>query len=368
MASSGGAGGRRVTQRDVAREANVSTAIVSAVVNTKMDSIRVSEKTRARVRQAIRDLNYVPNVAAQNLAGGRSRIVGAFTYHDTFPRAESRDFYYEFLVGIEEEAEKVGHNLLLFTGARDESGQRSVFGRGANMLRLADGAILVGGKINADEIRRLTDEGYPFTVIGRHEVQGLEFAWVAANYADGTELVMDDLYARGHRRVLMVAGRRTHETLVERRSGFAAACTRHRLKSDDAPMVAFGEPNPDLPRVPHVDDEQGVLRFAAETGSTAIVAESSYVAHRVYHAALGSGMVVPRDVSIVGLGDHGDRENVLLPDPALTQLSTPRREIGAAAVRMLLRQLDGQGQSPEHEWIACEIVTGTTVGAPPASR
>ncbi|NDL55676.1 substrate-binding domain-containing protein [Phytoactinopolyspora mesophila] len=348
-----------MTQSDVARAANVSTAIVSTVVNNKAASIRVSEQTRARVWQAIRELNYVPNVAAQNLAGGRNRIIGAFTYHRLFPR-ESRDFYYEFLLGIEEEAEAVGHNLLLFTGARNEEGERSIFGRDTNMLRLADGAILVGGKIDGDEIRRLVEDDYPFVVIGRHEVAGPDISWVAADYESGTEAVVDRLHALGHRRILMVVGRRTHETLIERRLGFTAACKRHRLGRQRAHMVAFGAVNPDLPQVPHVADEDGVLTFADKVGCTAVVAESSYVAHRIYQAALAQNLAVPQELSIAGLGDHGDRENVLSPDPALTQLKTPSREIGAAAVRMLLRRLEAFGEPAEQERIACELAEGTT--------
>jgi DNA-binding LacI/PurR family transcriptional regulator len=126
-------------------------------------------------------------------------------------------------------------------------------------------------------------------------------------------------------------------------------------------MVAFGEVNPDVPHAPHVDDEEGVLAFAREAGSTAVVAESSYVAHRIYHAALAQAVRVPGDLSIVGLGDHGDRENVLSPDPALAQLKTPSREIGAAAVRMLLRRLEAPGEPAEQQRIACELSEGTTV-------
>lgn len=357
--------GGRVTQREVARAANVSTAIVSAVLNSKTDAIRVSEPTRARVWQAIRDLNYVPNVAAQNLAGGRNGVIGAFTYHHLFPREETRDFYYEFLVGIEEELERLELNMLLFTGARDDAGKKSIFGRGANRLRLADGAILVGRGMDADEIRRLVEDDYPFVMIGHYDMAGLEISWVAADYAAGTEAVVDRLHELGHRQLLMVVGRRTHETLVERRAGFAAASHRHRL-GRRVHTVAFGEPNPDLPRVPHLDGEDEVLAYAQETGSTAIIAESSYVAHRIYHAALAAGMTIPDDLSIVGLGDHGDRENVLAPDPALAQLTTPRREIGAAAVRLLLRKLDGLAEPVEHEWMPCDIEEGTTLGAPPA--
>lgn len=359
-------GKRRVTQSDVARAANVSTAIVSTVINGKADSIRVSETTRERVWQVVRDLHYTPNIAAQSLAGGRNRIIGAFTYQRLFPW-ESRDFYYEFLLGIEEEAEAVAHHLLLFTGAKNESGERSIFNRDTNLLRLADGAILVGGRVDSDELAKLAADGYPFVMIGRHDEVGPQASWVAADYAAGADAVVEGLYGRGHRRLLYVAGSRTQETLIERRSGFAAACARHRLGPKRASMVAFGGTNPDLPRIAVAADEAAVLTAARERGTTAVIAESSYVAHRLFEAARAQGVNVPGELSIVGLGDHGDRENVLSPDPALTLLRTPSREIGAAAVRMLLHLLDRPNDAPEHEWISCELSDGSTVAAPPAS-
>ncbi|WP_162605874.1 LacI family DNA-binding transcriptional regulator [Jiangella aurantiaca] len=354
-----------MTQSDVARAANVSTAIVSTVINGKSDAIRVSEQTRERVWQAVRDLHYTPNIAAQSLAGGRNRIIGAFTYQRMFPW-ESRDFYYEFLLGIEEEAEAVAHHLLLFTGAKNESGERSIFSRDANLLRLADGAILVGGRVDSEELAKLSADGYPFVMIGRHDDVGPQVSWVAADYTAGTDAVVEELYGLGHRRLLYVASGRSLETLAERRAGFAAACARHRLGPKRARMVAFGAANPDLPRVPVAAGEAAVLAAAREAGATAVIAESSYVAHRVYETARAQGVGVPGELSVVGLGDHGDRENVLSPDPALTLLRTPSREIGAAAVRMLLRLLDAPDGGPEQEFIACELTAGRTVGRPSA--
>ncbi|HEX6681169.1 MAG TPA: LacI family DNA-binding transcriptional regulator [Candidatus Limnocylindrales bacterium] len=353
---------RRVTQQDVARAAGVSTAIVSTVVNNKADTLRVSEQTRVRVWQAIQDLHYVPNAAAQSLAGGRNHILGAFTYQRLFPW-EHGDFYYEFLLGIEEEAEQTGHNLLLFTGARNAAGERTIFDRDTNMLDVADGAILVGGRIDGDEVRRLVERGYPFVMIGRREATGPGVSWVAADYVAAAQTVVERLHGLGHRSILMVAGSRTHETVVERREGFAAACRRHRI-TGKARMVTFGQPNPDLPDAACLTDEQKVLRFALDNGVTAVIAESSYVIHRIYQAALARGLDIPADLSLVGLGDHGDRQNVLSPDPALTLVRTPSRVIGATAVQVLLRRLDSPGGKPERVRIPCELSEGTTVAAP----
>jgi hypothetical protein len=62
--------------------------------------------------------------------------------------------------------------------------------------------------------------------------------------------------------------------------------------------------------------QQDVLGYARVNGITVIIAESPYVIHRIYPAALAQGLDIPADLSLVGLGDHGDRQNVLSPDPA----------------------------------------------------
>src|SRR5512133_2402972 len=112
---------------NVAKLAGVSTATVSAVVNHQMDrNIRVSPETQARVWKAVEELGYVANPVARSLAGGKNRLLGIFTYEPIFP-FKHHDFFYPFLLGIEEEAEAQGYNLLLFTNVTNTDGKRSIF-------------------------------------------------------------------------------------------------------------------------------------------------------------------------------------------------------------------------------------------------
>ncbi|WP_167803276.1 LacI family DNA-binding transcriptional regulator [Pseudoroseicyclus tamaricis] len=69
-----------MTQRDVARAAGVSTAVVSAVLSPKKNSsIRVAPETAQRVHEAVQRLGYVPNLVARSLAGGERKLLGVFT-------------------------------------------------------------------------------------------------------------------------------------------------------------------------------------------------------------------------------------------------------------------------------------------------
>ena len=117
----------RLTQRDIARLARVSQTTVSLVLNNRTSaSARIPAETRDRVLKVIRETGYVADPLARRLLQQRNQIVGVFTYESVFPSA-SADFYHPFLSGIEETAEELGCDLLLFTSAPVTDGRRRVF-------------------------------------------------------------------------------------------------------------------------------------------------------------------------------------------------------------------------------------------------
>ncbi|MCP2322222.1 DNA-binding LacI/PurR family transcriptional regulator [Hamadaea flava] len=354
--------GRRPRQIDVAKAANVSTAIVSAVISsTSTGTIRVSEETRRRVLKAAEDLGYVPNVAARSLAGGRSHLIGAFTYQQHFPR-ESRDFYFEFLLGIEEAAEDAGYNLLLFTGTRDDSGNRTVYRNGSNMLQLADGSIMVGGQVDPKELARLHAERYPFVMVGRRDSIPDGVSWVAADYRSGTAEVVRKLAELGHRRIAFVQGALTHETVDDRRAGFAEVGTELGWPDTSLPVLTYdtaGGADANRPRT--------LLSLARRRKVTALVFESNYLADQVRTAAASAGVDVPGQLSVVALGDWSERNPGQQVAPGLAELTSPSRQIGREAVAMLIRLLGSQTTRTEHVMMPCTITTGSTIAPPPSS-
>jgi hypothetical protein len=100
----------------------VSQATVSLVLNNRTgDDVRIAPETRQRVLDAIRATGYVADPVARRLVSGRNRILGVFTYEPVFP-STAADFYHPFLVGIEQRAEQLGCDLLLFTSSSQASG------------------------------------------------------------------------------------------------------------------------------------------------------------------------------------------------------------------------------------------------------
>ena len=124
---------KRVTLQDVAREAKVSYASVSAVLNGKDGkSIRVGAQTKEKILESAARLGYVPNMAARKLKNGSNSLIAVFTYEQIFP-VESENEYYRFFVGIQETAEKYGYDILILNNRPTEEN--------SSRIVLADGAV-----------------------------------------------------------------------------------------------------------------------------------------------------------------------------------------------------------------------------------
>lgn len=346
---SGPAPRKRSTRADVAKLAGVSPSVVSAVLNgSGANNVRVSERTAARVWDVIRRLGYVPNVAARNLAQGRNRIIGVFTYEAIFP-VSSVNFYHAFLEGIEEEARLAGCHLLLYTGS-STGGQRSIYADGVNALQLADGAILLGLDEDKDELSRLVGEGFPLVFVGRRDIEGGEVSYAAADYVTATAQMVGLLTGYGHRRLALVRHDWRREPMVDRETGFRLA-----TEAPDAPV--------ELARVIQLsesDDYHELVRTLRRQRVTAVLADDCDHAGRLCSAAAELGVEVPGDLSVCALSDFRRAEWAGLN---LTTVRTPRREMGHEAVRLLSRLIADDGQGVQRSVLPCELEPGGTVGA-----
>jgi DNA-binding LacI/PurR family transcriptional regulator len=336
----------RVTQAQVARIAGVSQAIVSLVLNGS-DSVRVSPETRRRVQEALRSTGYTVDIMGRRLRGKTNQILGVFTYESVFPSGVA-DFYRPFLLGIEEEAEAQGFDLLLFTSPGRRDGRRRVYEQDTNRLRIADGCVLLGRHNDPAELARLAEERFPFVFIGRRESPSGPVSYVGADYVASTKAVYDWMWRLGHRKIALLSVAEENEPTLDRRAGYLAAARKHRrpplLIVEDDPAVAF--------------------RATLDQQVTALLVESTAMADGVKAFAASQGITVPDDLSLVVLGDSDPTQqpsahSVPQSNTDWSMFRIPRREMGVRAVRMLI-ELVGGG-SPKPLLLPCEIHEGSTV-------
>jgi DNA-binding LacI/PurR family transcriptional regulator len=341
---------RRPTQADIAQAAGVSPAVVSLVINDRAGKIRISPQTQQRVWDAVRELDYVPNLAARQLAGGRNHLLGVFTFDSAFP-VEHSNFYYPFLVGIEQQAEALRYDLMLFTRSSSEGGRRRIYRDGTNALQVADGSILLGAADDKDEVARLVDDGYPFVYVGRRELDGKQLVYVAADYTSATTHLVHHLAGFGHRRILYIGAPTHNESAADREHGYRTAMQELDLPYGDL-----------IVRVETSAIDPAFLVEWLAAGMTAFVVEAVPMAFALLDAARRSDMTVPLDFSVAALGNTGDASQDV---PWLTNFLIPRREMGSGAVELLHALLtDPATIANRQPKLVCTFQPGHTVGPP----
>lgn len=343
------AGVKGPRQADIARKAGVSQSTVSMVLAGAAETHRISPSTRRRILEAARQLGYRPTDSAKPAVSHHQRLLGVHTYEPVFP-ISIRDYYFDFLAGIEEQAVVEGYNLVLFTATQSEDGARRIFDGAVNGLRPAAGSVLFGHNTSHEELVRLSKEGYPFVYIGRREAEDADIAYVGADYRAATVKVVDDLVALGHRRIAYLGEPYRDEPQTDRWDGFSAALTRFGLAvpepvftSADALSVQW-------------------LENAVADGVTAVVVESARLVQVLGAMAGVHGLSIPRDLSVVVLVDTPIGLDESHP---WTAVGVPRNAMGRRAVRLLVTLLnDPAGAHDRHILLPCGHTPGATVARP----
>ncbi len=334
----------RVTQQRIAELAGVSQTTVSLVLNGKEDSARIPEATRQRVLDVINETTYVADPAARRLAGQSNNLVGVFTYEHAFP-SETSDFYTPLLTGIESEAEQFGVDLLMFTSASVVDGRRRILHE-RSRLRLADGCLLLGRVMDADELRRLSDSGYPFVAVGRRDVPGIR--WVGLDYKTASAELAGRIVEAGHRRVVYVHLSLDAESSRDRADGLIEG-----LRAGDVAVETVESADASV-------DE--VLDRVASSGATVLVVEDPTEAETLHAALRARGIEVPARLSMVVLGERSRPQDQAID---FTRLSAPRIDLGSAAMALLHQTLNGgddaEGALPAQQLLPCALVDGSTL-------
>lgn len=320
------------TIKDVAREAGVSIATVSYVLNDKNQAI--SKETRARVWAAVRKTGYRPNVTARNLRSSQSRLLG-YAWHEV-PAEQSNTVLDRFSYALAQAAEAAGYHMLTFTEPQGDP--LPIYD---NLIRTArvDGFI-VGSTVRDDpRIRFLIDQKFPLVSFGRAN-EAWDFLWIDTDGEQGVSAAVEYLVGLGHRRIAMAAWPEASLTGSFRVAGY-----------DDGLKRAGIKPNPSWLIRGENDEAAGHdacaawLDLPAHERPTAVIAITDVVAIGVMHEAERRGLTVGKDLSVIGFDDAPMAAYLR---PALTTLRQPISQIGAALVTMLDAVIRGS-EPPERQ-------------------
>jgi LacI family transcriptional regulator len=336
----------RSTIHDIAREAGVSVATVSRVLNGRD---HVAPATRELVTRIVREHGYVVNRSARNLQFGRTGLVGLLV-----PLVHP--LYFSTIVAGATEA-LLEHDLRAVLAPTEHKHDREVTLLDRLMHGMADGALVVLPEESSEELERLLDTNYRFVIIDPRLPLDARIPAVSAANTSGADHATRHLLDLGHRRIAAITGPREWLATEERRRGYHAALA-------SAGML------PDLSLEIESDFEiAGGARAAASLldrpdPPTAIFAFNDNLAIGTIQAARAHGLRVPDDLSVVGFDDS---EHASLITPALTTVRQPLAEMGRTAVNLLRRLLDGQRVETLHVELGTRLVVRSSTAPPLAT-
>jgi len=332
-----------VTVHDVAARSGVSIATVS---RTLREPHRVSDDTRVRVLAAVDELGYRPNRAASSLRRGRTGVIALVV-----PDIEN-PYFASMTKGAQVMCRARGYGLVVV----DTTERADIEDEEVRALRSQiDGLILASSRLTDDRLAEVV-ASTPCVLINRNLAgPARNTPTVTIDEDAASRAAVDHLYDLGHRRVTYVGGPLRSWSQARRARGIAAAAAAHPgleiVQLEDC--------------VPTSDGGRAVAAEVLATGATAVIAYNDFVALGLHAQWTEAGVRVPDDISLVGFDDTYVTG---LVTPSLTSVGADLRELGDAAVELLLDRIDGAETSGEsiHRSLHPRLAVRAST-APPAS-
>lgn len=308
-----------VTIYDVAAKASVSAMTVSRVIN---NTGKISEKTRAKVKRVMEELNYVPNQTARSLVLQQTKLLFLLITDIMNP------FYTTLARGAEDAAKKSGYRLLF--GNSDESLEKESDYVTTILTARVDGVLVApAGDPSLPHMESLRKHNVPFVLLDR-EVPGIECDIVLGDSKEGARMLVEHLVSQGHRRIAIVNGSPSISSARLRLQGYQDGLKLNDIAFNDHYVyeTSFGPLN-DLTEMEQWIDQM-------DPAPTAIVAGNNVLAVEVMRLLRGRGISVPDDMSIVCFDDLGPYSEI---EPFLTVAAQQAYQFGYMGMKMLIERI-----------------------------
>lgn len=331
--------------KDVAREAGVSTATVSHVIN---DTKYVTDETRQRVLDAIEKLNFYPNAHARTLASGRSNIIGLLVSDISNP------FFPELVKSIESAAFEQGYNVILFNTNYDAK-RAADYVRRLIELKVA-GVALMTAELEPALIDELANKQVR-VVFNDLGIVGEHMSNIVLDYSSGIEEAVRHLVSLGHEKIAHIAGSSRIRSGIIRRDAFIDAMKRY-LPKEKTPLIVEGDFRFESGRMAATE----ILE--SKKLPSAVVVANDMMALGAMQEFKAAGLSIPQDISIVGFDDIAFAS---LAEPPLTTVCSPRVEIGRRAIEALITTIKLPTQAGVEIRIPTYLITRKST-APPRKK
>jgi LacI family transcriptional regulator len=334
---------KRVSHQDIAREAGVSRVTVSLILAGKDET---SKQTRRRVLEVAKRLKYRPNLLVHGMQSGRTHSVGVIM-------PVSVHFHGQVARGIHDELVAADHvPIQLWINPRTDSKLTELSQIHRLVDRRVDGVIIfpVDASVPDVHFREIWQRNIPLVTVDRETTTHADH--VGTDEELGGRLAAEHLLAQGHRRVGHLTFTKRVGSNVHRR---AMAFVNHIEEAGGQCTIVAGE----------IDEltDQLVQLLSKPKRPTAIFAATDPMAMKAYSAAASVGLVIPRDISVVGYADFPFACDLV---PPLTTIRQDPYQMGRLAAQMLLDRVLGRIESdaPRRVHMTPQLVVRASTAPP----
>lgn len=321
------------TISDVAAKAGVSVATVSRVIN---GSSKVSPETLIKVKQAIAELNYRPNLLGRALRKTKSERVLVLLPNIANP------FYAEIVKGIEDVANKNGYSIMLCNTDSNLEREKKYI----KMLKshLADGAILMASEMTCEELTELSHE-IPIVQCCEYKV-GIPITHVSIDNEMAAYKAVNHLIGLGHKKIAFIGAKNQFLSSSLRKDGYIRALNEAGIDFDPA-YCGYGD----------YSYKSGfrIMKqlLSLEARPTAVFCISDLMAVGAIRSAMEEELRVPEDLAVCGF------DNIYFSrmfKPTLTTVSQPMHDLGCTAMEALINIIEEKSTEQMHYFMEHELI------------
>lgn len=329
----------KVTIKDIAKEANVSVATVSRVLNNKPD---VGDETRAKILNIIDEMNYNPNSVARGLVMQKTHTIGLIIPDISNP------FFPQVARAIEDKAQKLDYSVIFFN--TDNHLEREKKAVELFKSKQVDGLIVSLSVGNEKILKNLKKANYPVVQIDRSVLDDY-YPLVSIDNQNSAYQIVEYMLKKGYRKIAHITGDLNATTARDRLEGYKKALNDYQLEINEDYIIEG-----DYTQHSGYEAMQKLLKL--ENRPTAVFAANDLSAAGVYKALFAADLKIPGDIAVAG---HDDIEIASLLRPELTTMRQPKYSLGEKAVTVLLRMINSQDLNIEDQILKTNLIIRESV-------
>ncbi|WP_409327984.1 LacI family DNA-binding transcriptional regulator [Staphylococcus pseudoxylosus] len=304
---------KQISIKDIAKQANVSTASVSRVISNKPG---VGEETKGRIQQIMREMNYKPNINARSLVKNNTGNIGVIvpggsnTIHNSF--------FLTIIEGISRVIDKTEYNLVISFTTKQHKKLLDT--------NIVDGILVFAPRENEIDLNWLSNLNLPTVIIGSF-IENSKFDCISADEKASVRLSVENLYQKKHRKIALINGPSTSYQSQIYEQGYKNIINELGINSYVLELEEFDIKG----------QENIVNQFLKEHQDiTGIVCSSDNLALGVMNIAKDLGISIPQQLSIIG-SDNTPITNLISPKLSTTHVDL--KQMGETAVSRLFIKL-----------------------------